>query len=115
MKSFMNALPLALLLCVALTRGNSSVRATSQGETQQNRVVGEVLQTNPSAKRLTIKTESGEIEVIANETTALLRIPPGETSADKANRISFGEIVIGDRLFARVSVSEPGKPLQASQ
>jgi hypothetical protein len=115
MKSPTHVLLLVLLLCVALRSGNSSVWAKTQVGTSQNRVVGEVVKIDQSTKRLTLKTVTGEIEVVAADTTALLRVPPGEASADKASKISFGEILIGDRVFARVAAAEEGKPLQASQ
>lgn len=115
MKSSTHALLLGLLLCVALASGILSVWARPQGGTSQNRVVGEVVKIDQSTKRLMIKTATGEIEVVAGDTTVLLRVPPGEASADKASKISFGEILIGDRVFARVGAAEEGKPLQATQ
>jgi len=115
MKSSTHVLLLALLLCVALTSRISSVWAKPQGGNSQNRVVGEVVKTDQTTKRLTIKTATGEIEVVAGDTAVLLRVPPGEASADKASKISFGGIEIGDRAFALVGAAEEGKPLQATQ
>jgi hypothetical protein len=115
MKSSTHVLLLALVLRVVLTSGISSVWAKPQGGISQNRVVGEVVKTDQSTKRLRLRTATGEIEVVASDTAVLLRVPPGETSADKASKISFSEIVIGDRVFARVGAAEEGKPLQATQ
>ncbi len=60
MKSSTHVLLLALLLCVALTSRISSVWAKPQGGNSQNRVVGEVVKTDQTTKRLTIKTATGE-------------------------------------------------------
>jgi hypothetical protein len=115
MKSSIHVLLPVLLLCVALTTGIFFVWAKPQVETSQNRVVGEVVKTDQATKRLTIKTATGLIEVIAGDTAALLRVPRGEATADKASKISFGEIVIGDRVFVRMAAPEEGKTLQATQ
>ncbi len=114
MKALINVLLLALLLCVALAP-KTYLWATTQGEAAQRSFVGEVVRTDSSGKTLTVKTDFGEVEIIATDASALMRIPPGETSTAKASKISFSDIVVGDRLFARVNDPEAGKPLRATQ
>lgn len=114
MKSLINVLLLALLLCVALAP-RTYLWATTQGVAAQKSFVGEVIKTDPSGKTLTVRTEFGEVGVAVSEATVLLRIPPGETSTDKASKIMFGDIMVGDRLFARIDTTDTGKPLHATQ
>jgi len=50
-----------------------------------------------------------------DDKTEFLRIPPGETSLDKAVKIMFTEISAGDKVYARGKVSEDRKSVPAQK
>ena len=82
----------------------------------QNRLVGEVQAANGAAGEFTIKTDDGRMVTMkAEERASVLRIPPGETSAQSATKITLSDVVVGDRVFARGSISSDGKSFSARQ
>jgi hypothetical protein len=90
--------------------------APPQSSTTQGRVVGVVTAVDQATGQLTIKTDTGEsITVVTNDKSAVLRLPPGETSAQNAAKITLADIVVGDRLFARGVNAADGKPIEARQ
>ena len=112
----------SLFVVILLTANSSEGLAqtppagTSQAGATQNRVVGEVTAVDKTTNQVTIKTDSGEsITVVTNQASSVLRLPAGETSAQKATRISIADISIGDRLFARGNVAEGSKTVAANQ
>ena len=82
----------------------------------QNRLVGEVQSANAAAGEFTIKADDGRIVTLkAEERASLLRIPPGETNIQSATKITLGDVVVGDRVFARGALSADGKTFSARQ
>ncbi|HEY0004285.1 MAG TPA: hypothetical protein VGB17_05705 [Pyrinomonadaceae bacterium] len=82
----------------------------------QTRVVGEVASVDASARQVTVKTDEGQlIAVKTDDKTAILRLPPGETAADKAVKIRLEDVATGDRLFARGNLSADNQSVQARQ
>jgi hypothetical protein len=78
--------------------------------------MGEVTAIDASAKQMSIRTDAGNaVTVILDEKTEYLRMPPGETSLDKAVKIAFTEIGIGDKVYARGKVSEDRKSVPAQR
>ncbi len=99
----------AVLMAVAVT-------VSGQSTTQSDRVVGVVTAVDQATNQITVKADSGETKaVVVSATSALLRMPPGETSSQKASKISLEQVVIGDRLFARGAVIGDGRTLDARQ
>jgi hypothetical protein len=83
---------------------------TTASVTGQSRVLGEVVAIDLSAKRLSLKTTSGEQATIeCDEKTAYRRVPAGETTLDKAIAIGFADISVGDRVIARGSLTGASK------
>lgn len=118
-KCIFGSLTLVFLLS-ALMVGNSVGQTTeanaSQTTAAQSRIVGEVTAVDKAANQVTIKSDTGEsITIITNEGSAVLRLPAGETSAQKATKITLADISVGDRLFARGAVAAGGKSMAASQ
>jgi hypothetical protein len=69
-----------------------------------------------SGNQVTIKSDAGEsIAIVTNSTSALLRLPAGETSSEKAVKITLADIAVGDRLFVRGATSADGKSVEARQ
>jgi preprotein translocase subunit YajC len=106
---------LAISLLLAAT-SNSFGQATDNGTAQQSRVVGVVTAVDNAAGSITIKNDAGEaITINTNATSSVLRLPPGETSAQKAAKIALTDIAVGDRLFARGTLTTDQKAMAAKQ
>src|ERR1700749_2556129 len=94
-----------LLLCAALFLAQgASLHASAQAAQAQparQRLIGEVTAVDASASGLTVQTDAGEtVNVPADEKTTLRRLPPGETSLDKATPATFADVRVGDRVLA---------------
>ena len=77
---------------------------------------GNVTAVDKTANQVTIKSDTGEsITIVLSATTAVLRLPAGETSAQKATRITLADVSVGDRLFARVAGTAGDKSVTATQ
>jgi len=103
-------LGIAVLLTLAVTAYGQNAGTT------QDRVVGVVTSVDKAANQIAVKTDTGEAKaVVVSSTSSVLRMPPGETSAQKALKITLDEIAVGDRLFARGASIGDGKILEARQ
>jgi hypothetical protein len=108
--------PTLILLFAFFAHGLAHAQTAAPATTSnaQSRVLGEVLKIDPNTKQLILKTAEGaQVTVECDEKTVYRRVPPGETTLDKATPISFTDINVGDRVIARGSTSEPGKALSA--
>ena len=84
--------------------------------TAPDRVVGVVTAVDKATNQISVKVDTGETKsVVVSATSALLRMPPGETAAQKALKISLEEVAVGDRVFARGALIGDGKALEARQ
>jgi len=77
--------------------------------------MGDVTAIDPAAQTLTLKTGAGDVLVRLEPATAYLRIPPGETRLDTAEKITLADVSVGDRVLARGKVSEDRKTVPARQ
>src|SRR5215467_6026936 len=94
----------------------SAVAQSPDPAISQTRVMGEVTSIDSSGKQMSIKTDAGNVVAVAlDDKTDYLRIPPGETSMDKATKISFSEIGVGDKVYVRGKVSEDRKSVPAQK
>lgn len=116
-KLILGSLMIVFLLTAASNSfGQAPEAGTSQTSAAQSRIVGEVTAVDKTANQVTIKSDTGEsITIVTNEASSVLRLPAGETSAQKANKITLADISVGDRLFARGAVAAGGKAVAASQ
>ena len=94
-----------LLVCAALFLAQGvSLRAsaqTAQTGAPRQRLIGEVTAVDAPSNGLTVKTDAGEtVNVTADEKTNVRRLPPGETSLDKATSATFADVRVGDRVLA---------------
>src|SRR2546425_12548987 len=110
----------SLLVVFLSTAGNSLAQASQAGTSQtsaaQSRIVGEVTVVDKAARQVTIKTDTGEsITIVTNEASSVLRLPAGETSAQKATKITLADIGVGDRVFARGALALGGETFFARQ
>jgi hypothetical protein len=84
--------------------------------TAPDRVVGVATAVDKATNQISVKADTGETKaVVVSPTSALLRMPPGETAAQKALKISLEEVAVGDRVFARGAFIGDGKTLEARQ
>src|SRR5215213_712009 len=94
-----------LLSCAALFLAQGvSLQASAQTAPTQparQRLIGEVTAVDAPANALTVRTDAGEtVSVTADEKTNARRLPPGETSLDKASAATFADVRVGDRVLA---------------
>ena len=104
--------PALILLVASIAYG--LVHAQTASSNAQSRVLGEVLKIDPNTKQLILKTTEGEqVTIACDEKTIYRRVPPGETTLDKAVAISITDINVGDRVIARGSTTEASKAMIA--
>src|SRR5215469_4046445 len=110
-------MPIALAAHNAIYAGTESAAGQSPDPAiSQTRVMGEVTSIEPGAKQMSVRTDAGSIITVSlDEKTEYLRIPPGETSMDKAAKIAFTEIAVGDKVYVRGKVSEDRKSVPAQK
>lgn len=79
-----------------------------------NGVIAEVKAIDGAAKQLIVKTDAGTLVTVSvADNTTYKKLPPGETTLDKATDTAFSAIVEGDRVFARGKTAEDRKSLVA--
>lgn len=112
----------ALIALVFVAKGESRAQTTAPAtggtnqSSTQNRVVGEVTAIDAAARQLTVKTGDGKSVVVSTgDRTAVVRLPPGEATAEKAVKITLADINVGDRMFARGEMAADGNSLTARQ
>jgi riboflavin biosynthesis pyrimidine reductase len=109
----------ALLLFVGSAARDARVLAQQGGGDTpgtQNRLVGEIQTANTSTGEFTIKTDDGRtVTLKAEERASVLRIPPGEASAQNATKITLTDLAVGDRVFARGALAADGHNFSARQ
>jgi hypothetical protein len=112
-KCVFEQLGVVLLLALAVNAAGQNEETVTAA---QGRVVGVVTSVDKASIQVAIKTDTGETNVVVVAgSSSLLRLPPGETSAQKAVKITLEEIAVGDRLFARGNTVADGKTLEARQ
>ena len=110
-------MPIALAAHNGIYAGTESAAGQSPDPAiSQTRVMGEVTSIDPGAKQMSVKTDAGSLVTVGlDEKTEYLRIPPGETSMDKAAKIAFTEIAVGDKVYVRGKVSDDRKSVPAQK
>ncbi|HEX8457253.1 MAG TPA: hypothetical protein VF656_08150 [Pyrinomonadaceae bacterium] len=79
---------------------HAATSATSRVAQQAQHLVGEVTALDQASGQITVKTDAGaSVTVAADERTTYRRLPPGQTSLDKAEAITRSDIKVGDRVL----------------
>ena len=81
---------------------NAQLAANASGATRvaQQHVIGEVTAIDQAGGQITVKTDSGTaVNVTVNAQTVYRRMPPGQTSLDKAEAITSLDVKVGDRVL----------------
>jgi hypothetical protein len=103
----------ALLLAAPLMLRAQAPEGAKSGSAAVARVIGDVTDLKGS-QEIIVKTDQGSpVEVVLQEKTLYLRVPPGEKDLKKAARISRTDIKPGDRVLARGQMSEDKTSLTA--
>src|SRR3982751_3337475 len=102
-----------LIALIGLVTGAESTNAqapsTDIGITATH-VIGEVKSIDAAAKQLTVKTDAGStVMVVLSDATTYSRLPPGETTLDKAVTIAITDLGEGDRVLATGKTSDDHK------
>jgi hypothetical protein len=72
-----------------------------------NKVIGEVVSVDAAGAKLTVKPDTGgPVDVILDDKTSFMLVPPGEKDLRKATRIELKDIGPGDRVYARSRIVE---------
>jgi hypothetical protein len=115
-------LAIALVLVGVLAGTNAPAQTTTASPAPHagdpainpNRALGEVKVIDAAAKQLIIKTDGGSlVTVVLSDSTAYLRVAPGETSLTNAIKIAFADVAEGDRVLAMGKVSDDQKLVPA--
>jgi hypothetical protein len=122
MKKILLTCAVSTLLLAAATNSpaqtpppQDSASQGTQPRPARQRVVGDVTAVNASANTVTVHTDAGDtVTVATDEKTAYLRLPPGETTLDKAAHVTASDVHVGDRVLA-VGVPPTGGPTPARQ
>ncbi|HYY97475.1 MAG TPA: hypothetical protein VE642_02735 [Pyrinomonadaceae bacterium] len=91
----------ALALCASQFDAAAQTAQTPAAKPTRQRVIGEVTAVDASANGVTVRTDAGEtVAVTTDDKTTFRRLPPGETSLDKATPATFADVRVGDRALA---------------
>ena len=96
----------AFALSIGIEICGQAREVTKQSDTSaaQKRITGEVTAIDPSARRITIRTDAGDTTNISiDEKTVYLRVPPNERRLDNAVKITLADVSVGDRILTRGS------------
>src|ERR1051325_655888 len=111
-----------MLFCLGLALFAGVAAQAHQAAPQANaaappdRVIGEIRTFDLAGKKMAVKADqAGVVNVLLQDSTLYYRIPPGEKSLDKAEKIAATDIHVGDRVFARGSFSPTDKAVVARQ
>ena len=89
--------------------------ATGQAA-RQDRLVGEVTATDPAVGTMAVKTDGGGTDGVAlDERTTYVRVAPGSTSLEGAEKITLADVGVGDRVLVLLRANVEGKVRTARQ
>jgi len=106
MGKFITIIALAAMsvLVPAVSNGQISPPAGGVSRSVQQHLIGEVTATDQTTGKLTVKTDAGSsVVVLVDERTVYRRLPPGQTSIEKAEGITRADVRVGDRVLVPAS------------
>jgi co-chaperonin GroES (HSP10) len=117
-------LAIALIFVGSLSGAQVSAQTTATAPTaapqtgdpsiSPNRALGEVKVIDSAAKQMIVKTDAGSlVTIVLSDTTAYMRVAPGETTLTNATKITFADVAEGDRVLALGKVSDDHKTVPA--
>ncbi len=112
MRAFFYAVAIGVITLFASPAAQA--QATDPGITAKH-AIGEVKNIDSAAKQLTITTDAGSMVMVSlSDKTTYKRLAPGEQSLTNAVDITFADLAIGDRVWARGNVAEDRKSVPAA-
>ncbi|HXH50032.1 MAG TPA: hypothetical protein VNM47_11875 [Terriglobia bacterium] len=109
-KTYLKWVVPCLVLVPTLAVARSSPQNTANG--QKVRPIGVVTEVQPG--QLTLRTDAGpSLTVSLPEDVSVLQVPPGAKSLKQANKITVGDVHLGDRVLILGPVSEDQKSVSA--
>jgi hypothetical protein len=116
MKAFIFAIGLiAVQVSTSLAAQASAIQQGDPAITAKS-AIGEVKTIDSAAKQMTIKTDAGSmVTVLLNDKTTYQRLAPGEQTLTKATDITLSDVGVGDRVWARGTLSEDRKSVPAAK
>jgi hypothetical protein len=114
MKAFIFA-ALALITLPFASSGSPVLAQDGDPNIAAKHAIGEVKTIDASGKQLTIKTDAGSVvNVTVSDKTTYKKLAPGEKTLTNATDTTFTELVEGDRIMARGTVSDDRKTVPAA-
>jgi len=94
----------------AQTTNTASVTSANSANTPRvYQLVGEVMSVDKTANQVSIKTKGNEVVALSlDQNTDYKRVPPGETTLNKAVAVTMAEMSVGDQVYARGMISDNG-------
>ena len=94
----------------AQTTNTASVTSGNSANTPRvYQLVGEVMSVDKTANQVSIKTKGNEVVALPlDQNTDYKRVPPGETTLNKAVAVTMAEMSVGDQVYARGMISDNG-------
>lgn len=88
------------VLVPAVSKGQVSPSPGSGNRAAQQHLIGEVTAMEQTTGQFTVRTDAGSsVVVTVNERTIYRRLPPGQTSIEKAEEITRADMRAGDRVL----------------
>jgi co-chaperonin GroES (HSP10) len=88
------------MIAATVSNAQVSTPAGSGSRSVQQHLIGEVTATDQTTGQLTVRTDAGASVVVStNERTTYRRLPPGQTSIDRAEEITRADVRVGDRVL----------------
>ncbi len=120
-KSCFNLVALIIIATASLVFGQTQSTSPAAAQAQSNdpnitatSVIGEVKAIDAATRQMTVKTDDGSIvTAVVSDTTAYMRVAPGEKDLTNAAKITFADVAEGDRVMARGKVSDDRKTVPA--
>lgn len=89
-----------VVLVPVVSNGQVSPPAAGANRAAQQHLIGEVTATEQTTGRITVRTDAGSsVVVVTDERTVYRRLPPGQTSIEKAEEITRADVRVGDRVL----------------
>jgi len=94
----------------AQTTNPASVNSANAANTPKvYQLVGEVTAVDKTANQVSIKTKTNEVVALSlDQNTDYKRVPPGETTLNKAVAVTLADMTVGDQVYARGMISDNG-------
>jgi hypothetical protein len=101
------ALPVFILTALIVSAASAQTAAPAP-------LTGTVTTVNASANLVTLKTSSGDsIDLTITPRSFILHLPPGERDMKKAEKLTIGDLTVGERLVASYQMSADQKTKEA--